>query len=69
MQVKIVSDPLSSFPVSLHCPFSLQTQVLQLRNVFSASYINLHIIRTVLNRGSPWNFRLMDQQEMDNYEY
>ena len=25
-----------------------QTQVLQLRNVFSASYINLHIIRTVL---------------------
>jgi hypothetical protein len=23
MQVKIVSDPLSSFPVSLHCPFSL----------------------------------------------
>jgi hypothetical protein len=26
-----------------------QTQVLQLRNVFSASYINLHIIRTALN--------------------
>jgi len=26
-----------------------QTQVLQLRNVFSASYVNLHIIRTALN--------------------
>jgi len=26
-----------------------QTQVLQLRNVFFASYINLHIIRTALN--------------------
>ena len=26
-----------------------QPQVLQRRNVFSASYINLHIIRTVLN--------------------
>jgi len=26
-----------------------QTQVLQLSNVFPASYINLHIIRTVLN--------------------
>jgi len=25
-----------------------QTQVLQLRNVVSASYINLHIIRTAL---------------------
>jgi len=26
-----------------------QTQVLQLRNVFSGSYINLHIIKTALN--------------------
>jgi RNA polymerase-interacting CarD/CdnL/TRCF family regulator len=26
-----------------------ELQVLQLRNVFSASYINLHIIRTALN--------------------
>ena len=29
-----------------------QTQVLQLRNVFSASYINLHIIRTACLHGT-----------------
>ena len=40
-----------------------QTQVLQLRNVFSASYINLHIIRTAFpnlcERKKEQNFRVL----------
>ena len=40
MKVKIVSDPLSSFPVSIHCPFFLSPLV---------SFFSYHVTSKSLN--------------------
>ena len=48
MQVKIVSDPLSSFPVSIHCPFFLSPFV---------SFFSYHVTSKSLKQYSqlPWH--------------
>ena len=46
MKVKIVSDPLSSFPVSIHCPFFLSPLV---------SFFSYHVTSKSLNNIHSYN--------------